>query len=71
MTDALSDRLDFCNVGLTGGVFQNARLVAEIVDMMKHRPHPLRLHKHLPCNDGAISFGQVVEYAALKNVEQT
>ncbi|MDV7145408.1 carbamoyltransferase HypF [Tropicimonas sp. TH_r6] len=51
-------------VGLTGGVFQNARLVGEIQGRTRNLETPLKLHRRVPCNDAAIAFGQVVEYAA-------
>ncbi len=51
-------------IGLTGGVFQNARLVQDILDRTSDMETPLRLHRRVPCNDAAISFGQLVEYAA-------
>ena len=58
------DRFDIDTVGLTGGVFQNARLVREIQDRTGDLEVPLRLHRRIPCNDAAIAFGQVVEHAA-------
>ncbi len=60
----IAEHISFSQVGLTGGVFQNARLVQEIRIRMDSMGTPLRLHRRVPCNDAAISFGQVVEYAA-------
>jgi hydrogenase maturation protein HypF len=54
----------FRNIGLTGGVFQNARLVAETMTRLPRPDHHLRLHRRLPCNDASISLGQIVEHAA-------
>ncbi|WP_170307752.1 carbamoyltransferase HypF [Aliiruegeria sabulilitoris] len=65
LSTRLSERHAISNIGLTGGVFQNARLVHEIQRRMTHAPDLLRLHRKVPCNDASISFGQVVEYAAL------
>ncbi|SDK07664.1 carbamoyltransferase HypF [Aliiruegeria lutimaris] len=61
---ALARQFPFGQIGLTGGVFQNARLVREILNRAVGLEAPLRMHRHVPCNDAGISFGQVVEYAA-------
>ena len=51
-------------VGLTGGVFQNNFLATLAVDLLKNNGFDVHLPLKLPCNDAALSFGQVAEYAA-------
>ncbi|SNT12422.1 carbamoyltransferase HypF [Tropicimonas sediminicola] len=60
----LAETLPFAQIGLTGGVFQNARLVREIETRLDGMARLLRLHRRVPCSDAGISLGQVVEYAA-------
>ena len=55
------------SVGLAGGVFQNSRLVGETIAMLTAAGFGVILPRHLPVNDAAISFGQIVEaQAAMK-----
>lgn len=52
------------HVGLCGGVFQN-RLLAELaVSLLQESGFKAFLPERLPCNDGALSFGQLVEAGA-------
>ena len=51
-------------VGLTGGVFQNRVLSRLCTSWLEHDGFTVALPQRLPCNDAAISFGQVVEVAA-------
>jgi hydrogenase maturation protein HypF len=52
-------------VGLTGGVFQNRRIGEGVVDRLSSEGIPAYLPTRLPCNDGGLSYGQVVEAAAV------
>ncbi len=54
----------FTEVGLTGGVFQNALLTELAHEALSAEGLPVRLCEQIPCNDGGLSYGQVVEYAA-------
>lgn len=49
------------SVGLTGGVFQNRRLTEETITALHADGFEVLLHEHIPCNDGGISYGQVME----------
>lgn len=49
-------------VGLCGGVFQNRCLTEQVVSLLESAGFEVQLAKRLPCNDGALSFGQIVEY---------
>jgi hydrogenase maturation protein HypF len=51
-------------VGLTGGVFQNQFLTSLTVELLTKNSFDVHLPLQLPCNDAALSFGQVAEIAA-------
>lgn len=51
-------------VGLTGGVFQNRVLTEAAVSNLERNGFQVLLHEQIPANDGGLSFGQAVEYAA-------
>ncbi|HSJ98166.1 MAG TPA: carbamoyltransferase HypF, partial [Myxococcota bacterium] len=48
--------------GLTGGVFQNRRLLELAADGLERRGFRVLLPERVPCNDGGLSYGQVAEY---------
>ena len=48
-------------VGLTGGVFQNRALAEQTLDALGNAGLPAFLPAVHPCNDGALSLGQLVE----------
>jgi len=48
--------------GLTGGVFQNRRLLELAAGGLENRGFRVLLPERVPCNDGGISYGQVAEY---------
>ncbi|HXH05969.1 MAG TPA: hypothetical protein VNI83_05190, partial [Vicinamibacterales bacterium] len=45
-------------VALTGGVFQNERLVALAVEGLAREGFDVLLHRAVPCNDGGLALGQ-------------
>jgi len=51
-------------VAVSGGVFQNARLVTELAERLEQQSLEVLLPRRLPANDGAISYGQAVVAAA-------
>jgi hydrogenase maturation protein HypF len=51
-------------IGLTGGVFQNNFLASLAVELLTNNGFDVHLPLKLPCNDAAISFGQIAEFAA-------
>ena len=53
-------------IGLTGGVFQNRVLADEAVALLTAAEFDVHLPRVLPCNDAALCFGQIVEFAASK-----
>ena len=52
------------SVGLTGGVFQNRLLTERAAASAGIRRFRVLLHERVPPNDGGLSFGQAVEFAA-------
>jgi len=53
-------------VGLTGGVFQNRRLVEAALAGLSARGFEVLLPVQLPCNDGGLSYGQVADFIGRK-----
>lgn len=51
-------------VGLCGGVFQNRWLTGQVAGLLAGDGFDVRLAERLPCNDAALSFGQLVEAGA-------
>jgi hydrogenase maturation protein HypF len=51
-------------VGLTGGVFQNRRLCEQAFALLERADFEVVLPARVPCNDGGLAYGQVVEAAA-------
>lgn len=62
LTMILKERYPFDAIGLSGGVFQNRRLVESI--MQRGREHKIEVHlpSTVPVNDGGLSYGQVIEF---------
>jgi hydrogenase maturation protein HypF len=49
-------------VGLTGGVFQNRRLLELAAAGLGQRGFRVLLPERIPANDGGLSYGQVAEF---------
>jgi hydrogenase maturation protein HypF len=54
----ISRRCEFADVALTGGVFQNARLVTLVEHRLRSAGFSVIRHHQVPTNDGGISLGQ-------------
>ncbi len=52
-------------IGLSGGVFQNRRLVETIMRLGMEHELDIRLPEIIPVNDGGLSYGQVIEFLGL------
>jgi hydrogenase maturation protein HypF len=50
-------------VGLSGGVFQNRLLTDRVVLRLKEEKIRVYLPQALPCNDGGLCYGQIIETA--------
>ena len=61
---AIHKRHDFDHLGLSGGVFQNRVLTGQARELLENNGFNVILPLALPCNDAALSYGQVAEMAA-------
>lgn len=50
-------------VGLAGGVFQNSLLAELAQRALEAEGLPVVLGEQIPCNDGGLSYGQIIEHA--------
>ena len=48
------------NVALSGGVWQNMRLLASTIDNLSDAGFKVMIHRQVPTNDGGISLGQIM-----------
>ncbi len=62
--ETLRERSGLGTVALSGGVFQNVRLLHSVFDQLAERRFTVLVHSRVPCNDGGISLGQAVVAAA-------
>jgi hydrogenase maturation protein HypF len=58
-------------VGLTGGVFQNVLLTELAHELLERQGFEVLLAEHVPCNDGGLSYGQIIELAGARGGEGT
>ncbi|MDX6286485.1 MAG: hydrogenase maturation protein HypF [Frankiales bacterium] len=61
---AIRDDTGLGTVALSGGVFQNLRLLTRVADGLELIGFRVLLHSRVPPNDGGISFGQAAVAAA-------
>lgn len=57
-----AETLPFTRVGLTGGVFQNRLLIEQAHDLLQGKGFSALIPEQIPCNDAAISAGQIYAY---------
>ena len=57
-------------IGLTGGVFQNKKLAEFVIQTLEHKNHRVYMSRSVPCNDGGLSYGQIIETHGLLKHEQ-
>jgi len=60
----LRGRTGIDRVALSGGVFQNSRLLGGLSDALESSGFDVITHKRVPANDGGLSLGQAVVAAA-------
>jgi hydrogenase maturation protein HypF len=65
------ERSGINTVGLTGGVFQNRLLTTLARAQLEKRGFRVWLAEQVPCNDGGLSYGQLVEYASRSRLNQS
>jgi hydrogenase maturation protein HypF len=68
LCDRIRRERDLNRVVLSGGVFQNARLLAGLIPALMTRGFEVYSHRWVPTNDGGIALGQAV--VAAKSMEQ-
>lgn len=61
---AQAQRAGVGRVGLTGGAFQNRHLTEQARKLLEEAGFEVLLHRKVPCNDGGLAFGQLIEAAA-------
>ena len=61
--ERLREQLGDFYIGLSGGVFQNKLLTEQVLALLQQAGFDVYLPKTLPCNDGGLCAGQVMEYA--------
>jgi hydrogenase maturation protein HypF len=61
-----SSRLGTRRVVLSGGSFHNNYLVKRIKEELLSREFDVYAHNNIPCNDGGLSFGQLVAAEAMR-----
>ena len=59
----IHERAPFDAVGLTGGVFQNKLLAELAIRQLGNAGFETYLPQQVPCNDGGLAFGQLMEAA--------
>jgi len=55
-------------LGLTGGVFQNRVLCERVFELAQRDGFTVFSPERIPCNDGGLSYGQLVEFAAQQSL---
>ena len=68
VTRTMSSIFEINQVGLAGGVFQNAVLVEGAVNLLERQGFCVELPTKFPVNDASISIGQVHEFAKRRQV---
>ncbi len=62
---AVAQKAGFSRVCLSGGCFQNRRLLEAVKEALERAGFRVYWHQRVPCNDGGISLGQAAVQAAL------
>jgi hydrogenase maturation protein HypF len=56
---------NFEAIGLSGGVFQNRKLVNTVFKLAKSHGFDIFLPENIPVNDGGLSYGQIIEFMGI------
>ncbi len=67
----LRERTGLATVALSGGVFQNFRLLNTVTGQLEGHGFTVLTQSRVPCNDGGISLGQAIVAAARSDHPQT
>ena len=60
-----SSEYAFDGIGLSGGVFQNKKLVETIIRLAQPHKLDIYLPETIPVNDGGLSYGQIIEFMGI------
>jgi hydrogenase maturation protein HypF len=61
---AINCETDIKRVALSGGVFQNIRLLADVHRLLEQQGFEVLIHRKVPANDGGLALGQATIAAA-------
>jgi hydrogenase maturation protein HypF len=64
LAEDLRSATGIARVGLTGGVFQNGLLTQLAHDLLEREGFQVQLAAEVPCNDGGLCYGQIIEAIA-------
>jgi hydrogenase maturation protein HypF len=67
---AVRDQSRVTRVGLSGGVFQNRVLTERVQALLTSAGFEVLMPERLPVSDAGISFGQLIEAAALHGTQR-
>ncbi|KYH34998.1 carbamoyltransferase HypF [Clostridium tepidiprofundi DSM 19306] len=56
----IRNRININEVVLSGGVFQNAYILSNLIEVLKEKDFTVYSHENIPTNDGGVSIGQIV-----------
>ncbi len=66
LANRFRDKYGMIQIGLSGGVFQNRVLCEQVFSLLSNAEgFQVFLGEKIPCNDAALSFGQIIEIAAM------
>jgi len=65
LANSIRDKYGVMQIGLSGGVFQNRVLCEQVFSLLHAAGFHVFLGEKLPCNDAALSFGQIIEMATM------
>lgn len=55
-----------CDVGFTGGVFQNRLLTEQVEALLEKTGFQVHIPKQIPINDAGICLGQIMEFLSMQ-----
>lgn len=65
-TEYFKEHYEIDAIGLSGGVFQNRILVEKVYQLAQQKNLNVLMPGEIPVNDGGLSYGQLIEFAANK-----
>jgi len=56
----IRNKININEVVLSGGVFQNAYILSNLIEALKEKDFTVYSHENIPTNDGGVSIGQII-----------